>query len=254
MSTVNQSVSQLPLFQEDFPASRSVLPGSAEAKKITVISGQRCLGLYKSSSPLGRFVRMLLVSSTWGSTMRFLTWKVRAMKHSRFLFQLRAQVPRTSDTECLLLPTPTAQEYGNNQSPTPGAAVRPSLSSIAKMWPTPNVCGNNNRKGASKNSGDGLATAVKMWPTPKGSMRGDCPSERQRRSPDLQSAVKMFPSPKSRDYRTGDKPEHRRAREKLSGNWHSPDLNDVAAPGGQLNPMWVEWLMGFPAGWTDLDV
>lgn len=23
--------------------------------------------------------------------------------------------------------------------------------------------------------------------------------------------------------------------------------------GGQLNPTWVEWLMGFPSGWTDLD-
>jgi hypothetical protein len=21
---------------------------------------------------------------------------------------------------------------------------------------------------------------------------------------------------------------------------------------GQLNPMWVEWLMGYPMGWTDL--
>ena len=24
--------------------------------------------------------------------------------------------------------------------------------------------------------------------------------------------------------------------------------------GGQLNPMWIEWLMGFPIGWTELDV
>ena len=24
--------------------------------------------------------------------------------------------------------------------------------------------------------------------------------------------------------------------------------------GGQLNPQWVEWLMGFPQGWTDLEV
>ena len=23
---------------------------------------------------------------------------------------------------------------------------------------------------------------------------------------------------------------------------------------GTLNPRWVEWLMGFPDGWTDLDV
>jgi hypothetical protein len=22
---------------------------------------------------------------------------------------------------------------------------------------------------------------------------------------------------------------------------------------GFLNPMWVEWLMGFPLGWTDLE-
>jgi len=22
--------------------------------------------------------------------------------------------------------------------------------------------------------------------------------------------------------------------------------------GGSLNPQWVEWLMGFPEGWTDL--
>lgn len=23
--------------------------------------------------------------------------------------------------------------------------------------------------------------------------------------------------------------------------------------GGQLNPDWVDWLMGFPVGWTDID-
>ena len=22
---------------------------------------------------------------------------------------------------------------------------------------------------------------------------------------------------------------------------------------GQLNPVWVEWLMGYPAGWTDCE-
>ena len=26
-----------------------------------------------------------------------------------------------------------------------------------------------------------------------------------------------------------------------------------AGNGGQLSPMWVEWLMGFPIGWTDLN-
>ena len=27
---------------------------------------------------------------------------------------------------------------------------------------------------------------------------------------------------------------------------------DKRAIGGSLNPTWVEWLMGFPLGWTDL--
>lgn len=35
--------------------------------------------------------------------------------------------------ELTLLPTPTAARYGNNQSPSPGAAVRPSLDSLARM-------------------------------------------------------------------------------------------------------------------------
>jgi len=71
----------------------------------------------------------------------------------------------------------------------------------------------------------------------------------------LSQAVRLMPqrvlTPKARDYRTGDNPESRRAIAKQTGEWHTPDLNDVAAPGGQLNPDWVEWLMGWPIGWTD---
>lgn len=30
-------------------------------------------------------------------------------------------------------------------------------------------------------------------------------------------------------------------------------LDLATSVGGQLNPTWVEWLMGFPLGWTDLN-
>jgi hypothetical protein len=39
---------------------------------------------------------------------------------------------------------------------------------------------------------------------------------------------------------------------KMYENHPFKNLNDQI--GGQLNPMWVEWLMGFPIGWTDLSV
>jgi hypothetical protein len=48
-------------------------------------------------------------------------------------------------------------------------------------------------------------------------------------------------SPAARDWRSG------RGR---SDNGHTPQLPEQV--GGQLNPTWVEWLMGFPLGWTDL--
>ena len=81
------------------------------------------------------------------------------------------------------------------------------------LWPTPTVSGNHNRKGASKTSGDGLATVVQMFPTPA-----------------------------ARDWKDGNHPSER-AR-------HTPPL--AVHAGGKLNPVWVEWLMGWPLGWTDL--
>jgi DNA (cytosine-5)-methyltransferase 1 len=40
----------------------------------------------------------------------------------------------------------------------------------------------------------------------------------------------------------------------LAGNINAEERRAMrAGNGGKLNPMWVEWLMGFPAGWTDLE-
>ena len=42
-----------------------------------------------------------------------------------------------------------------------------------------------------------------------------------------------------------------KSSQQTPGSRHS--LNLPSAAGGQLNPTWVEWLMGFPRGWTDLE-
>jgi hypothetical protein len=50
----------------------------------------------------------------------------------------------------------------------------------------------------------------------------------------------MFPTPTATDYKTVSTLGQRRGT--LSGRF----------PGGLLNPTFVEWLIGFPVGWTDL--
>ena len=53
--------------------------------------------------------------------------------------------------------------------------------------------------------------------------------------------VAMFPTPNTVDANGGTR----------NGKGQKQLCHTV---GGQLNPTWVEWLMGFPLGWTDCDV
>jgi hypothetical protein len=55
----------------------------------------------------------------------------------------------------------------------------------------------------------------------------------------LANAVKLFTAPCAAD-----------AQGTHGGDNHRSLRTDVA---GQLNPTWVEWLMGFPPGWTELN-
>lgn len=180
-----QGYEQLTLFLEDSPASRLALPGSEEARKMTVTSGRKCYALYRKSDPLGLLVRMLLESSIWRSTRCWLTWKASATPAERLLFRLVPSMPRTEGTDARLWPTVRAEESGAYQySQGKHDKLTLTLTGAARLWPTP------------------LAQAGK----------GPGKSKKKQGGPNLQTVV-----------------------------------------GGQLNPTWVEWLMGFPAGWTDLE-
>lgn len=66
-----------------------------------------------------------------------------------------------------LLPTPVAGQYGYNQSPTPGASIRPSLDTLIPLLPTP--LAGDGPKGSPKQSDSkgnpSLAPAVLGLPT-----------------------------------------------------------------------------------------
>jgi hypothetical protein len=96
------------------------------------------------------------------------------------------------------------------------------------------------------------------WPTPNAwdGKRGPRSEENLRTKKhqiNLITAVKqaerekLLPTPNARDWKDG----------KTAGNRKSPGLGVVAHQldtqvGGQLNPTWVEWLMGWPLGWSEL--
>ena len=103
--------------------------------------------------------------------------------------------------------------------------------------------------------------AAGAWPTPTARLGDNRGAQAKRylnpaRSNDLDDAVafyRLWPTPQAGDNRD-------------RGNLSTPAIRRRAAKGkqlnlsmvvsresGQLNPQWVEWLMGFPAGWTDLE-
>jgi hypothetical protein len=115
-----------------------------------------------------------------------------------------------------------------------GRDVRDKQGKVPAMWPTPRV--SDIRDGRTLNEdgcrvspsgiyGANLSDLVQVWPTPNA---GKAANEMNLRC--------------SGDGRT--KPN------KLG--WAVAKADSVPI-GGQLNPTWVEWLMGFPLGWTALD-
>ena len=102
---------QLTLSPEAIPASHSVLQEDKKAKMIRVTSGRQCLKLSGQSGPLGSLLKMLLVTSNWGSTMCSLTWKAKGTPRNRLLFRLVPSMHDTAETGSGLWATPRASEY-----------------------------------------------------------------------------------------------------------------------------------------------
>jgi len=121
---------------------------------------------------------------------------------------------------------------------------------------TENTLRRGDPKGSLRKRPGSLAKQVadtRFYPTPKGSAEHyGRPRENDRG--DLQAAVMaMFQTPTVRDHKGGVRDWSCRQRDGKPRNECDKTLPDVATPGGQLNPQFVEWLMGFPPGWTDLD-
>ena len=152
------------------------------------------------------------------------TWPRSGMTAAGRCWELPMLGRRIKGTDSGLWQTPVADDSANRAAGKWNSRGEPKLSAqvLMRPWPTPTVCGNYNRKGASATSGDGLITALRTWPTP---IRRD--------SRTVRGGARMKNSIRSEPLITQVAESERRTD-------------------GRLNPMWVEWLMGWPLGWTDL--
>ena len=138
------------------------------------------------------------------------------------LYELRTLAPRTSESESGLWPTPVAHDDGK----TPEA----HLAMKARM------------KGGPRNTITSLTVMVKaiereMWPTPRATDadRGGRGDLIQAVRGNENSHFKRWPTPTA----------SRRSGLRSHGR------NAILGP---LNPTFLEWLMGFPTGWTDAEL
>ena len=135
----------------------------------------------------------------------------------------------------------------------PVFSISPTLDKYSATWPKAGSIVSGIAYQQPRRVRRTLETGCGLWLTPRSTDTGTGENQKtflkrmndrtNKCSQSLAAQVQMFPTPLAGDCRTGSKKQ-----------WGNPkrtrQLNDKV--GGQLNPTWVEWLMGWPLGWTDL--
>ena len=211
-----QDLKQLPLSQAAFPVSPSPPPENGRDLRMNATCGRKCAALLPSCGPVGCLGKMLLASSIWGSTKRSLTWQKRDTLFSHSYFRLAVSAHGMSASELLssrlMFPTPLASDKGTVKD----------AQSLDVYLSDNGIFRKKNKSGA-------------IWSLP------------------LSAAVFYLTPVASDGFRSTLKPSAYDPKKK-NGNlaaqviFQENPLSDKAA----LNPDWVEWLMGFPKGWTEL--
>lgn len=132
--------------------------------------------------------------------------------------------PHTLGKDGFCLPTPTAHQYGSSNNGNPGDS-RTQYKTKGKM---------SLQTMAKKNQWPMLPT-----PRPCSGLRSSGANRTE-----IMNALKLWPTPRASEATRGPGGGSNRKD-------HQKTLSQTI--GGQLNPTWVEWLMGYPIGWTALD-
>lgn len=235
ISTAARWISSLP----DSLASRGASPEISKASRTSAGSGHLSPTSFAEWSPhmssWRTFQGSLLEA---GSTPFSGPWPNSGSMRNGRLYERPTLERHSNGAGSSSWPTPDAGISTQvNRSDSAGAASRPTLGKLSELWYTPDVPNGGRKAGPDKTTKIqvGLENQAKFWPTPQAA---DASSGRQRASetttrgnPTLLGAARSHPDQET------EKPGQ-------------PSSETTPSSPLRLNPAFVEWLMGFPPGWS----
>jgi hypothetical protein len=247
--TGNRGEELLTLYLAGFPAKTSAAQErEQELPAADQDSGQKWQGLLAKYNHVTRSWKTAQCSLLADLEQSLEIWPRWGLMRDGVSYQQPTLVRRTLESESGLWLTPRASDTGAGEKQETflarmGDRTDRCAQSLAaqvtnsKTWPTVTATANQ------------LAPSMQarykrpIWMTPTVSDAANRTfSVNSRGEPKLSGQVKLYPTPTSHNAKeTGAKSQINRK---------TVQLGDLV--GGSLNPTWVEWLMGWPLGWTDL--
>lgn len=160
------------------------------------------------------------------------------------------------------------REKGQN-----GNGMGTPLAIAALQWPTSRAAQGGQdiaRRERLESGGDDLETAAQLWSTPMARDAGKR-SGGKRKGDDLSAQTEMWPAPAARDYRAPNAEsyqdragtskgeqlpnfvEHRFRPSATTATDGERSSSTARTSPRRLNPAFVEWLMGWPGGWAQIE-